>query len=57
VLRMLNEEADDTLTATQVAKTLNMTVWDFNNTLRDKAYSVAYPHSTPLNVNKKSRGC
>ena len=34
-LRMLNEEAEDTLTATQVAKTFNMTVWDFNAILRD----------------------
>ena len=29
-LRMLNEDAEDTLTATQVAKTFNMTVYDFN---------------------------
>ena len=34
-LRMLNEEAEDTLTATQVAKTFNMTVQDFNQVLRD----------------------
>ena len=34
-LRMLNEGAEDTLTATQVAKTFNMTVWDFNTVLRD----------------------
>ena len=34
-LRMLNEGAEDTLTATQVAKTFNMTVWDFNAVLRD----------------------
>ncbi len=34
-LKMLNEEAEDTLTATQVAKTFNMTVWDFNAILRD----------------------
>ena len=34
-LRMLNEEAEDTLTATQVAKTFNMTVWDFNAVLCD----------------------
>ena len=34
-LRMLNEDAEDTLTATQVAKTFNMTVWDFNCLLRD----------------------
>ena len=34
-LRMLNEDAEDTLTATQVAKTFNMTVYDFNAVLRD----------------------
>ena len=34
-LRMLNEDAEDTLTATQVAKTFNMTVWDFNAVLSD----------------------
>ena len=34
-LRMLNEDAEDTLTATQVAKTFNMTVWDFNQVVRD----------------------
>ena len=34
-LRLLNEGAEDTLTATQVAKTFNMTVWDFNAVLRD----------------------
>ena len=32
---MVNEGAEDTLTATQVAKTFNMTVWDFNCILRD----------------------
>ena len=34
-LRMLNEAAEDTLTATQVAKTFNMTVYDFNAVVRD----------------------
>ena len=35
-LRMLNEPAEDTLTATQVAKTFNMTtVFDFNQVLCD----------------------
>ena len=34
-LRMVNEPAEDTLTATQVAKTFNMTVFDFNAILRD----------------------
>ena len=34
-LRMLNEGAEDTLTATQVAKTFNMTVFHFNEVLRD----------------------
>ena len=34
-LCLLNEPAEDTLTATQVAKTFNMTVWDFNQVLSD----------------------
>ena len=34
-LRMLNEDAEDTLTATQVAKTFNMTVYDFNQMVCD----------------------
>ena len=34
-LRMLNEEAENCLTATQVAKTFNMTVFDFNSVLAD----------------------
>jgi prophage antirepressor-like protein len=34
-LRMLNEDAEDTLTATQVAKTFNMNVRNFNAVLRD----------------------
>jgi len=34
-LRLLNEPAEDTLTATQVAKTFNMTTLDFNAVLRD----------------------
>jgi phage antirepressor YoqD-like protein len=34
-LRVLNEPAEDTLTATQVAKTFNMNTLDFNAVLRD----------------------
>ncbi len=34
-LRMVNADAEDTLTATQVAKTFNMTVFDFNAVLQD----------------------
>ena len=34
-LKFLNEPAEDTLTATQVAKTFNMTTFDFNAVLRD----------------------
>ena len=34
-LLILNEAAEDTLTATQVAKTFNMTTLDFNAVLRD----------------------
>ena len=35
VLREMNAEAEDTLTATQVAKTFNMTVYDFNAVAHD----------------------
>ena len=35
VLSEMNAGAEDTLTATQVAKTFNMTIWDFNAVLRD----------------------
>ena len=34
-LRMMKEPAEDTLTATQVAKTFNMSVYDFNCVVRD----------------------
>ena len=34
-IRLQNDEAEDTLTATQVAKTFNMSVYDFNAILRD----------------------
>ena len=34
-LRLVNADAEDTLTATQVAKTFNMTVYDFNHVLSD----------------------
>ena len=34
-LRLVNEPAEDTLTATQVAKTFNMTTYGFNAILRD----------------------
>ena len=34
-LRLVNKPAEDTLTATQVAKTFNMTTYDFNAILRD----------------------
>ena len=34
-LRLVNADAEDTLTATQVAKTFNMTVFDFNCVVRD----------------------
>jgi phage antirepressor YoqD-like protein len=34
-LSEMNADAEDTLTATQVAKTFNMSVFDFNAVLRD----------------------
>jgi len=47
-LRMLNEDAEDTLTATQVAKTFNMTVNDFNAVLRD--FGIQYRRGGRWNI-------
>ena len=44
-IRMLNDEAEDTLTATQVAKTFNMSVYDFNAILRDMG--IQYHRTSP----------
>ena len=53
-LRMLNEPAEDTLTATQVAKTFNMTVWDFNAVLRDMG--IQYRQGNRWNISKDLEG-
>ena len=47
-LRLVNEPAEDTLTATQVAKTFNMTVNDFNAVLRDMG--IQYRRSGHWNI-------
>ena len=49
-LRMINEGAEDTLTATQVAKTFNMSVYDFNAVLRDMG--IQYRKSGHWNVSE-----
>ncbi len=49
-LRMLNESAEDTLTATQVAKTFNMSVYDFNAVLRDMG--IQYRKSGHWNISE-----
>ena len=53
-LRMLNEPAEDTLTATQVAKTFNMTVYDFNAVLRDMG--IQYRHGGHWNLSDDLQG-
>ena len=53
-LRMLNEEAEDTLTATQVAKTFNMTVYDFNALLRDMG--IQYRRGGHWNISEDLEG-
>ena len=53
-LRLLNEEAEDTLTATQVAKTFNMTVYDFNAVLRDMG--IQYRHGGHWNLREDLEG-
>jgi phage antirepressor YoqD-like protein len=47
-LRLVNEPAEDTLTATQVAKTFNMTVNDFNAVLRD--FGIQYRRGGHWNI-------
>ncbi len=49
-LRMVNEAAEDTLTATQVAKTFNMTVYDFNAVLQDMG--IQYRRDGRWNISK-----
>ena len=53
-LRMLNEDAEDTLTATQVAKTFNMTVYDFNAVLRDMG--IQYRRGGHWNISEDLEG-
>ena len=53
-LRMLNEEAEDTLTATQVAKTFNMTVADFNAVLQDMG--IQYRRDGYWNISEELEG-
>ena len=50
-LRMLNEEAEETLTATQVAKTFNMTTSDFNAVLCDMG--IQYRHGGHWNISEE----
>ena len=50
-IRMLNEEAEDTLTATQVAKTFNMTTSDFNAVLCDMG--IQYRHHGRWNISEE----
>jgi phage antirepressor YoqD-like protein len=51
---MLNEPAEETLTATQVAKTFNMTVYDFNAVLRDMG--IQYRQGNRWNISKDLEG-
>jgi len=53
-LRMVNEPAEDTLTATQVAKTFNMTVYDFNAVLADM--SIQYRRGGHWNIAEELEG-
>ena len=53
-LRMLNEPAEDTLTATQVAKTFNMTVYDFNAVLCDMG--IQYRQGGHWNISNELSG-
>ena len=53
-LRMLNESAENTLTATQVAKTFNMSVYDFNAVLRDMG--IQYRRNGRWNISEELEG-
>ena len=55
-LRMLNAPAEDTLTATQVAKTFNMTTFDFNAVLRDMGIQYRRHGRWNLNDDLQGRG-
>ena len=53
-IRLLNDEAKDTLTATQVAKTFNMSVCDFNAVLRDMG--IQYHRNGRWNISDDLQG-
>ena len=53
-IRLLNEEAKDTLTATQVAKTFNMSVCDFNAVLSDMG--IQYHRNGRWNISDDLQG-
>ena len=55
-LKFLNEPAEDTLTATQVAKTFNMTTLDFNAVLRDMGIQYRRHRRWNLNDDLQGRG-
>jgi prophage antirepressor-like protein len=55
-LKFLNEPAEDTLTATQVAKTFNMTTLDFNAVLRDMGIQYRRHGRWNLNDDLQGRG-
>ena len=54
-LCMLNDSAEDTLTATQVAKTFNMTVYDFNAVLCD--LGIQYRSHGRWNISDELKEC
>ena len=53
-LRLVNADAENTLTATQVAKTFNMTVYDFNAVLRDMG--IQYRRGGHWNISEDLEG-
>ena len=53
-LRLVNADAEDTLTATQVAKTFNMTVYDFNAVLHDMG--IQYRRGGHWNISEDLEG-
>jgi phage antirepressor YoqD-like protein len=53
-LRLVNASAEDTLTATQVAKTFNMTVYDFNQVVCNMG--IQYRRDGRWNISKDLEG-
>ena len=55
VCRLCEQEGWNELLRAIVAVKTGISFWKINLRALDKAYSIAFPNSTPINVNKKKR--